>query len=261
MKIADSHTHIFPGKIAEKASQAIGDFYNLPMYSDASSASLLQTGARIHTDHFVVCTSATTPKQVTSINDFIAEECRLHPEFTGLCAMHPNFENYEEELDRALSLGLKGVKFHPDFQKFLIDDEKVFPLYRAIAKRGMPILVHAGDRRFSYTHPHRILNVIRRVPDLVVVAAHLGGYSQWEEAMDLPCCENVYVDTSSSLCMIDRDLGMRLIEHFSIPQVMFGTDFPMWEPKAQLDVLLSMPLSEEEKKQILYDNCAKLYGF
>ena len=90
-EIMDAHTHIFPSKIAEKATVNIGHFYDIPMAEQGSAEQLLASGAQIGTKRYLVCSTATTSHQVTSINDFIAEECGKHPEFFGFGTLHPDY--------------------------------------------------------------------------------------------------------------------------------------------------------------------------
>ena len=258
-RIIDAHTHIFPAPLAEKATQSIGDFYNIAMSYPASVEQLLAAEKEIHAEKMVVCSSAVTPKQVSSINDFISAECQKHPEFIGLGAMHPDYADYEAELDRIVALGLHGVKFHPDFQKFAIDDPKYFDVFRAIAKRGLPVLFHTGDKRYRYSSPDQLTTLMRAVPDMVAIGAHFGGYSEWEEAFRQPKNPQVFYDTSSALFELDRDLALRMIDRFGIEQFMFGTDFPMWKPAEEINRFLSLGLSESENKALFYDNCCRLY--
>lgn len=258
-RIIDAHTHIFPAPLAEKATASIGDFYDLPMQYSATVDELLAAEGEIGATNMVVCSSAVTPRQVESINDFIAAECAAHPEFIGLGAMHPDYADFEAELDRIVALGLHGVKFHPDFQKFAIDDPKALPLFRAIAKRGLPVLFHTGDERYDYSSPEQLTTLLRAVPDLVAIGAHFGGYSEWEEALAQPKNPQVFYDTSSSLFKLERDLALRMIDRFGVEQFMFGTDFPMWSPKEELERFYSLGLSDAENKAILSENCIRLY--
>ena len=69
------------------------------------------------------------------INDFIAEQCRTHDNFVGFATMHQDFEEVEREIDRAIELGLKGVKIHPDTQKVNMDDPRLMRLYEIIEGR------------------------------------------------------------------------------------------------------------------------------
>lgn len=259
MLIYDAHTHIFPDKIAEKATASIGAFYESPMYSPAATTRLLEAENAAGISRCLVCSSAVTAGQVESINTFIAGECAAHPEFLGFAAMHPDYENIAEELDRAVSLGLHGVKFHPDFQKFDIDDPKALPMYREIAKRGLPVLFHTGDNRYDYSAPTKVQTVMRQIPDLVCIGAHFGGYRRWDEALSLDKNPNLYFDTSSSLTVIDRDLAKRMIDKFGPQQFLFGTDFPMWNPTEERERFFSLGLSDEENEQICHKTFERLF--
>ena len=104
--IVDAHAHIFPEKIARKATENIGRFYDIPMCHLGSAEELLRRGSAIGVKRYLVCSTATRPDQVEHINTFIHEQCRLHPEFFGFATMHPGYANFEAELDRAVALGL-----------------------------------------------------------------------------------------------------------------------------------------------------------
>lgn len=260
MKIIDAHTHIFPDKIAIKASGNIGAFYGIPMYTDAMVQTLLREEASIAAERFLVCSSAVSADQTVPINDFIAKSCKEHPEMVGLGALHPDFEDISGELDRIAEMGLVGIKFHNDFQKFPIDDEKALPMYREIAKRGLPVLFHMGDKRYDFTGPKRLKNLMLKVPDLKVHAAHFGGYSQWDE---VDCLERdpdrLVFDTSSSLAFMNTEKAKRLIERFGIESFLFGTDFPMWNAEKEVQRNLALGLTKKENELLFAENFIRFY--
>ena len=260
MKIADAHTHIFPTKIAAKATKSIGNFYETGMFADASVKNLTEAGDKIGVSKYLVCSSAVTPEQAYNINEFIAAECAKEPRFLGFAALHPLMPDYKDEIAHALSLGLRGVKIHSDFQKVDIDDPKSIEFYREIAKNNLPVLFHMGDNRYDYSSPDRLVNLMRQVPDLVVFAAHFGGYRSWDRVEKLAPNENLYFDTSSSLTVIDKNKALGLIEKFGVDKFFFGTDFPMWDPKEEIERFYSLGLSESENEKILYKNFARLFN-
>lgn len=259
MKIIDAHAHIFPDKIAVKASESIGSFYGISMYSDASSRSLLEKEEQIGSERILVCSSALSPAQVVSINDFIIAECKEHPKFIGFGGMHKDYEDFDAELDRMKASGLVGVKFHNDMQQYNIDDPKMFPIYRAMSDKGLKLLLHMGDDRYDYSSPKRMAKIAKEFPELIILASHFGGYHRWEDSFSNPRFENVYYDTSSSLPFIDRNMALRLIERFGEDHFFFGTDFPMWKPKEELERFLSLKLGDESNQKILYDNFARVF--
>ncbi|MFZ2755278.1 MAG: amidohydrolase family protein [Atopobiaceae bacterium] len=266
-RIADVHAHIYPDKIAEKATRSVASFYDVEMAVKAGTPeALLANGSEIGCERYLVCSVATKLEQVDSITDYIARECAAHPEFIGLGAYHPDVADPVAALDRIQDLGLRGVKIHPDFQRFDIDDPRMLPAYRELAARRLPILIHMGDDRTTFSAPKRLGHVLEQVPDLVVIAAHFGGYRAWGEAAmtfaeirDL-AGSNVHFDTSSSLYFLRPECAASLVRFFGAERMMFGVDFPMWNHARELDRFFEMGLTARENKAILYDNFARLFG-
>lgn len=258
--IYDVHCHIFPQKIAHKAANAIGDFYETKMKYDGDSETLLKSAANISVKKMLVCSTATVPEQTTTINNFIKEECNKHPEFLGFGTLHPDFEDIEKETQRIIDLGLHGIKLHPDFQKFNIDDPKAYKIYEC-AEGKLPLLIHMGDDRYEYSRPHRLAKVMSDFPKLQVIAAHFGGYKNWDEAINcLLGIENIVFDTSSTLGFNDIEFSKKLVSKFDTNKLMFGTDFPMWDHKEELQRFLSLGLSYEQNKKILCENFKKYFN-
>lgn len=260
MKVADFHAHVFPDKLADKAAGSIGDFYGVQITRTASVDMLVQEEKKAGISRCVVSNSAVTPRQVHNVNDFISAAVAAHPNFIGFGSIFPGMDGAEDELDRMLSLGLRGIKIHPDFQKLAIDDPSGIETYRAIARRGLPVLFHMGDYRYDFSSPERLTNLLRKVPDLQVIAAHFGAWGAWEQSLAHPQPENVLYDTSSSLPMADHDLILRLFDKLGTERFLFGSDFPMWSPKQELERFLALGFDEATNETILYGNFMKLFG-
>ncbi len=258
--IIDAHAHIFPDKIAAKASNGISEFYSLRVRFDGTAGALLEINRKAGIDMALVQSVATVPEQVHNINSFIAEQVRLHPrEFIGFGALHPDFDGIEAETERIISLGLKGIKLHPDFQRFNLDDPKAYPIYEA-AEGRLPILFHVGDSRYDFSSPKRLYNVMKRFPKLTIIGAHLAGWTKWEEAGEIFSGSGIYADCSSSLYALTPERAAQLIRNIGTDRVMFGTDYPLWSADEELERFSRLPLTEEEKQDILYRNAARLLG-
>ena len=257
--IIEAHAHIYPQKIADKATKTIGDFYGIPMQHIGMPEELIKSGEQIGVSKYLVCSTATKPEQVRSINQYINTECIRHKQFVGFATMHPDMSDYIEELEFIDSCELRGIKLHPDFQKFNIDDPSAIRMYRLIAKRGLPILFHTGDNRYDFSAPKRLQRVLNEVPDLICIAAHFGGYQRWDEAHEYLKCKNVYFDTSSSLFQLDKAEAVSLIRYFGYEKFMFGSDFPMWDHKEELARFDALDLTESQKELILHENFEKLF--
>ncbi len=260
MRIVDFHAHVFPDRIALRAAGAISEFYGIPMQYDGTVGTLLALNDQCGITMSLVHSVATVPQQVAAINDFIAEVVRLHPDrLAGFATIHPDHPAIEEEIERAAFMGLRGVKIHSDFQRFLLDDERAMRIYRAIEGR-LPILVHAGDHRYEYSKAQRIARVLERFPKLTMVCAHLGGWSEWEESARILKGSGVLVDTSSSLYEMTSDQALGLIELYGADHVLFGTDYPMWDPQAELDLIERLGLTDSVREKILHGNAERLFG-
>lgn len=262
--IIDSHCHIYPGKIAHKAVESIDRFYDGVPTSclyDGTPETLLKIGKEEGISHFIVHSVATRPAQVQSINEFIADSVqRAGGAFTGLGTMHPDSTDPKGDLDHLCELGLKGIKLHPDFQKFHADDARAFRIYEMAMEKGLPVLVHTGDFRFDYSNPNRVAKVLETLPELKFIGAHLGGWSVWDDALRLlPQYPNIIVDSSSSLFYLQPERAREIIRAFGAERVMFGTDYPMWHWHTELEAMEKLQLTDEEYQCIFWKNCAKLY--
>ncbi len=260
MKIIDAHTHIYPDKIAQKATEAIGAFYGLPMRGIGTAANLLEEMQKTDVSVSLICSCATTPHQVMSINDSVNALCAGRPQFFGLGTLHQDMPDPYGEIDRIIALGLHGVKLHPDFQKFNIDDAKMMPVYEYLAEKHLPVLFHTGDARYDYSAPRRVKNVVDAIRGFRCTAAHLGGYQAWGEAAECLTDENIYIDTSSALAFITREHAQMLIDKFGTDRCMFGSDFPMELAGTELARIRSLGLSEHALEKILHVNFETYYG-
>jgi predicted TIM-barrel fold metal-dependent hydrolase len=260
MEIINAHAHIYPEKIAEKATTTIGIFYDIKMQMPAGTPDrLIEDGERAGVSRFVVHSVATTAHQVRSINEFIKRECEKHPEFIGFITLHQDLteEEITSEIDLAIENGMRGIKLHPDFQKFNIDDEGVEKFYRA-ARGKLPILLHMGDDRYDYSAPRRLVNMARKYPDQIFIAAHFGGYRCWDEASIYKGLDNIYFDTCSSLMFITPKRARELIDLFGVDRFFFATDFPMWDAVGELERFNKIPMTDTEREMILAGNIKRL---
>lgn len=259
-EIIDAHSHIYPEKIAQKATGAVSEFYDIPMYSIGSVQKLIESGKQINVKKYLVCSAATTANQVFGINNYIKAQCDEHDEFFGFGTLHPDFEDIQGEVDRMVEMGLHGIKLHPDFQKFDIDSKSAYKIYEA-AQGRLPILFHTGDNRYDYSLPSKLAKVQKDFPELKSIAAHLGGYKRWEEALESLCgLNNVMFDCSSSMSMLQPDYAVKIMRRLGIDNIMFGTDFPMWSHISEAEFLLSLNFEKSELEKIFSGNFKRFFN-
>jgi predicted TIM-barrel fold metal-dependent hydrolase len=255
-KIFDVHTHAYPLKIASKCVDFLNNYYKCNCTGNGTIEDLKESAKDGGVGYLLVHSVATKPTQVEDCNTWIAAHTSknvfgfgtIHPEYTG---------GIKKELDRIRSLGLLGLKLHPDFQGYFVDDSSMDAVYSYIEGK-MPVLIHTGDKKCEYSSPKHLANVLDRYPNLTVIAAHLGGYSQWEEAENYIIGRNCYIDTSSSLWALPKEKAVYLIRKHGVDHVLFGTDYPLTRHKDELARFMALGLTEEENNKILFENAKKL---
>ena len=253
MQIIDFHTHIYPDAIAHKAAESIRQFYQLGDGKlDGHTDILLQTGKEAGISRYIILPVGLKPAQVGHINNFIVEQVKQHPEFTGFGTLHAAMPDLTEEAQRIIDMGLRGVKMHPDSQVFPIDDLRLFPAYEIMQDRQLPLLLHMGDHRYNYSYPIRLRRILDLFPHLQVIAAHFGGYSMYDTAYEMLKDKDCYFDISSSMMFMDDGMPERYIRLYGAERFVYGTDFPLWDPRTEVKRFLSLKLTDGELEQIGY---------
>ena len=258
MKIIDFHTHIYPDAIADKATKSIRDFYEFEEGGVHGSADfLLERGKAGGVSKFVVLPVALKPSQVRHINCSMIDEVAKHPEFYAFGTVHAEMENMIGELEFIEKSGLYGIKIHPDTQQFNIDDKRLFPLYDYIQGK-LPIMIHTGDHRYDYSHPRRLVKILENFPKLEVIGAHFGGWSLFDTAYELLKNERCWVDTSSTRQFTGEADFCRFIDRYGADRVLYGSDFPIWDPKEEAEFFMHLGIRDEDKEKIAYKNAEKI---
>lgn len=260
--IIDIHTHIYPMALARRAMVVAGrehdDYDKLPVKEN-----LLKRMEEEQVALSVVLHVVSKPATQTDVNRFAKEIVR--PNLISFGGLHPDCENVMEELERIKDMRLAGVKFHPPFQKVCLEDEKYTDMWRRINHLGLPVLIHCGSARTPRPYdlyPEGAAKLIRWLPDVPVILAHMGGRS-----MD-PCAEeclyrmpeNVYIDTAMSAERQDKADFERIIAAYGPDRVVFGSDFPYGSQRAAIRFIRETGFSEAEKAKILGENAAKILG-
>jgi predicted TIM-barrel fold metal-dependent hydrolase len=254
-KIFDIHTHAYPEKVAGKAVQFLNKYYKLTCQGTGTLDDLKASAKDGGVEYLLVHAVATKPSQVEDVNTWIGSH--ISPKVFGFGTIHPRYRNIKGELERIRQLGLKGIKLHPDFQAFYANDPSMDIIYQNI--RGvMPVLIHAGDENNDYSSPRRIADVVDRYPGLTVIAAHLGGYSQWDESEKYLIGKDLYIDTSSSLMTLPPERAADIIRRHGVEKVLFGTDYPLTRHREELERFYALGLEDWENQLILFDNAKRL---
>ena len=199
---------------------------------------------------------ALKPEQVRHVNQFTSQVIEENEEFYGFGGMHPDVENAEDEINAIKEMGLLGVKIHPDIQHFPIDDRRMYPIYEMMEGK-MPLFVHCGDPRYDFSRPERLKKILDDFPNLTAIAAHLGGWAMFDKAYENLKDKSCFLDISSSIMFDSPENIKKYISGYGSDRILFGTDFPLWNPKTEVERFLSLGLSDEDNEKILYGNAMK----
>ena len=261
-KIFDIHTHTYPPAIAEKAVTNLNAFYEFVSEGKGIYDELEAEWRKNGGVGMLLFSVATNPHQVMKVNDGIAALVKHSKEngflTRGFAGMHQDFPDFAAEIDRIESIGLQGVKIHPDIQGVDINDPRMLRLYEILEGR-MPVYFHMGDNRpqYRFSETAKLVEVKKLFPKLEVVAAHLGGYKAWHEAYKLAELDGVWFDTSSALWAMTPEYAGEVIHMLGADRVMFGTDYPVKLPHDEIERLLAIDLTEKEREDIFYNNAKR----
>ncbi len=262
-KVFDIHTHTYPEAISEKAVVNLGKFYDFVCQGKGTYAHLESQAEANNVKGYLlfsVCTNATQVEKVNTSIASLAELSRSHGFLTtGFAGMHQDFPDMEGEINRSAEMGLCGVKIHPDIQEVDIDDPRMLKLYEIVEGR-MPVYFHIGDDRpqYRFSEAKKLAKVLDMFPKLEVVAAHLGGYKSWEDAIEyLAGNDRVWYDTSSALWAMTPEYGDYVLSKLGTEHVMFGTDYPVMNTPDEMERLFKLTLTEQQKEDILWNNAIR----
>lgn len=261
-EIIDIHTHIYPAALARRAMAVAGrehdSYEKLPVREN-----LLARMKEEKVSVSVVLHVVTKPSTQRDVNRFASESRRrnLIP-FGGL---HPDCEHVIEELEKLKDMNMAGIKFHPPFQGADFSDERYKDMWRHINHLGFPVLIHCGRARKERPwdmFPSDVAKILKYVPDVPVILAHMGGRSKdpGEEKILFQFPENVYVDTAMSAEHQDPSDFERIASAMGPERVLFGSDFPYGTEKAAIAYIRNSSFSEREKAMMLGGNARKILG-
>jgi len=259
----DFHTHVYPDRVAHSTVSAVCRRSGIGACADGTLEGLKRSMAAAGIDLSVVAAVATKPEQVESIQRWLT--AIRQPGIEALAAMHPADPLSPEQMRMLKRKGFRGFKLHPDYQDFFVDDPRMYPLYERAAAEGMFILFHAGvDRGLPYpVHgtPKGLAAVHEAVPELCMIAAHLGGEDAYEETAEHLLGQDIYLDTAFVLRQMPGTFRERILKEHPADRLLFASDSPWMDQGEELRFLLQLPfLTESDKEKICFSNAARLLG-
>lgn len=260
MDIIDFHVHIYPESVAEKVVAAIGLPEEVGHPERLIASGIVEAQKRAGIRLSVNLPVATRAEHVESTNRFVK---KMPESVISFASIHPDTENKRAVLRQIAAEGFKGIKFHPEFQAFTLDDPRMTEIWEEMSALGLIAVFHAGgDRSFEppyRTTPRSFVDFAAKYPNLPIVVAHMGGYQMWYEAeTDLAGKANVYLDTSWMSVFCDPKQIVRLMRKHGTDKILFASDSPWHDPALDVRKIASLPLTDEEREQIFHSNAERL---
>ena len=165
-------------------------------------------------------------------------------------------EDPVEEAIRCLDLGARGIKLHPRAQRFLLNDQRLAPIFELAAERRVPILIHGG-RGLPPIADH-LARLVEANPGAQLIIAHGGIADLAALAECFGGKAGVFFDTSvwSPVDLLD------MFRHISAEQVLFASDYPYGQQPASLLIALrtakASGLDEEDLRNMLGRTAARI---
>jgi uncharacterized protein len=258
----DIHTHVFPDDVAPRAMPALEAEARVCAAIGGRLADLRRAMAEAEVVASVIAPVSTKPTQVAGVNRWVSGLAAS--DIVPFGTLYPLSPTMLEDVDALVATGLRGVKLHPDYQRFRPDDPRVFPLYERLEAAGVIVLFHAGIDIGLYPPvygtPRRIAEVLYAFPRLTIIAAHMGGYQMWDEVEECLLGQDLYFDTSFSSGVLSEAQWISLMERHGWDRLLFGTDSPWRAQRQEREVIEGLPIPGDAKEAILYRNAARLLG-
>jgi predicted TIM-barrel fold metal-dependent hydrolase len=249
----DVHTHVLHSKVAAKVLAQLEAHYHLRPMGNGQAEQLLQCMEWCDVSKAFVHTAAISAEQVNPANRW-AVSLKRYPQFVPFGTMHPQLKDFESELAWLFDHGIRGVKLHPDYQGFRLDDPALLPIFAAM-EGSFTVMVHVGGLlppEQSPSCPWKLAAIKRRFPKLQLIAAHFGGYLHWQHVVEAYRGLDILLDTSSTLFTIPQPLLEAIFHAFPRHNFLYGSDYPFWEPTMERNSLQRrLHLSDSELDEIM----------
>ncbi|MEW6536630.1 MAG: amidohydrolase family protein [Candidatus Auribacterota bacterium] len=262
MRIIDFHTHAFPDTIAPQAMKTLQEGADCTAFLNGTVADLLRSMDSAGIRTAVLASIATKPEQFSAIlrwSGSVASE-RIVP----FPSVHPDDTLGVEHVHHVADLGFKGIKLHPYYQKFVLDDERMMPLYAAMNERGLIVLCHTGfDIAFPHDRicdPQKIAVVKYRFPALKFVCSHLGAWDDWDEVEKYIIGKEIYMEMSYSQGYLPDERIRSFLTAHPKDYILFGTDSPWMDQSQAVRFARSLKLSPDRESALFSENASRLLG-
>jgi predicted TIM-barrel fold metal-dependent hydrolase len=257
--IIDAHTHVWPDAIAHRALTA-NPVPGLEARGDGTVGGLDHSMAGSGVDLSCCLGIANEARHVDRVNGFVAD--LVSPTRFGFGTVHVDL-SVEENMASLARHGITAVKLHPLFQRFALDDRRLWDILDAF-EDDIAVITHVGAGGDAFTNslssPAMIGAIAKQFPRLRLMACHFGGYKILDDAEEMLAGADIVLETSwpPSLNTLRPERVRNLIRKHGAERVVFGSDWPMTDPATEIAAVRALGLSDDETELVLGGTMARM---
>ena len=206
-------------------------------------------------------------------NEWTCEVGAEHPQLVPFIGLDPSMgeQGMLAEIEARKAQGARGLKLHPGAQLFYPHDRRLWPVYDRCTQYGWPVVFHSGAFalgavRTDYAKLEQFPDVLAAFPRLTVVMGHMG-FGDFGTCAELAA---EYANAMFDCCFVingtDRkptladDEAAAAIRKVGADRVMFGSDYPWFDPALDAARIARLALDDGEKQRVLYGNAARVFS-
>jgi predicted TIM-barrel fold metal-dependent hydrolase len=181
----------------------------------------------------------------------------LYPDrLFGFSNLNPRSKQIDDDLEELVRKNVPGIKLHPDFMKFTFKkyQKQMIKICEFCTENKIIVLSHTG----SHSLIKNLIPILKKCDEIMFILGHSGLCPQINQAIQLAReCSNTYLEISGN------PYTYKFIEAINDPnigveRILFGTDIPSLNPRVEIEKVLSLNISVEEKRLIFSKNLEKL---
>ena len=254
MKIVDAHIHLDPlGKL-------FAADYSLASYRVLMNR--LSIDYAVCSDHGSLFGGAAAGLQELSR---VYEESHGHVFFLGVFNPCHSKEDLEALEQGRTMPGFCGIKIHPSFHGIPAEHPAYEAVWQFASEHSLPMLTHSWsisshNPAQALSRPERFETYISKYPSVRLILAHAGGRGEGRHEVIRLCTQydNVYTDFAGDI--FDLDLLESLTRVLPSHKILFGSDYPWLDPRANMGRCMLADIRGAVKERILGLNALQLYG-
>ncbi len=260
--IIDFHTHIFPDELAPKALKSLLENidYRYTPVTDQTEKGLLAYMNRWNIDLSVNQPVLTKQSQFIKTNLWARDICSNR--IISFGGLYPHTNDFKADIDFIVELGLKGIKLHPEYQDFVVDDNQMLRLYDYALSKGLILLFHGGEDpgmpKPYKSSPQQFARIADAMQGGIIVVAHFGGHAQWEDVEQYLVGKNLYLDTSMGFDFYSKEQFICIVKAHGSSKILFASDSPWSNAATEIECIQSLALPQSDIKNILGLNARRL---